>query len=307
MRRNSDHNRWQYYRRLLLVTPISLSFAGCQVRSMSLLNGPPSKSATSPNAVASVTPPASSKPAAKPPTQSKPAQTQSKGMPKLASVHYQKSLDRADSARSISQSATNPDDWKLAASRWQQAIKLLRQVPKSDVNHKYVAKHLAAFQQGLEMAQVRSQGRKIQGTLKPAISSTKRIEPVDLIAPAGSNSRNFQVPIRARRDRIPVIDVSFNGGRRFPMMVDTGASGTMITQAMADSLGIEEAGSAAIMTPAGRSSTGYGFVGQINVGSKSIYNVPVTIGPVALLGHDFFGDCDVAFRQDVIEFSNCSV
>jgi hypothetical protein len=28
---------------------------------------------------------------------------------------------------------------------------------------------------------------------------------------------------------------------------------------------------------------------------------------VGLLGHDFFGDCDVTIRRDVVEFADCSV
>jgi predicted aspartyl protease len=268
---------------------------------MQLRNGPPSPTS---NSAPAATPQPSSPLAPAPPVAAK---TTPSAPPKTTSAAYQKALDRADSARSIGKSATNTDDWQLAATRWQQAIALLQQVPKQDINYRYIKQHLGEFQQGLSIAQQRARGRKVQGKLKPAISADQQIDTTDYIAPAGGSSRSFQVPIKFRRDRIPVINVTFNGGQQFEMMVDTGASGTMITPAMATALGIKAAGEASIMTPAGRSSTNYGFVGQISAGGKSIYNTPVTIGPVGLLGHDFFGDCEVSFRRDVIEFADCSV
>ncbi|MCY7278405.1 MAG: hypothetical protein LH702_32885, partial [Phormidesmis sp. CAN_BIN44] len=45
---------------------------------------------------------------------------------------YQLAIDKAQSAKSMSQSVQSADDWKLVASRWQQAIALLKQVPKAD-------------------------------------------------------------------------------------------------------------------------------------------------------------------------------
>jgi predicted aspartyl protease len=215
-------------------------------------------------------------------------------------------LDRADSARSISQSAQSSEDWKLVISRWQQAIQLLRQIPKQDPNRRYVTTKLAEFQRGLTMAQRRVSSSKLKGPLEPAISVQPRLSSDGEPPTPAMGTRAFQAPIKYRRDRIPVIDVRFNGGYTFEMMVDTGASGTMITPAMASRLQFQPAGSASIMTPAGPSSTTYGFINSIQVGGHSVYNVPVTLGPVALLGHDFFGECELAFRRNVVEFANCS-
>jgi hypothetical protein len=194
----------------------------------------------------------------------------------------------------------------LVISRWQQAIKLLQQVPKQDPNRRYVEPKLAEFQKGLAMAQHKAKGPSLKGQLEPVISAQPRLSGDGEATTPTIGVRSFQAPIKYRRDRIPVIDVMFNGGHTFEMMVDTGASGTMITPEMASRLQFKPTGSASIMTPAGPSSTPYGFINSIRVGSHSVYNVPVTLGPIALLGHDFFGECDISFRRNIVEFANCS-
>jgi hypothetical protein len=221
------------------------------------------------------------------------------------SESFQLALDRADSARSIGQSAANTDDWKLAASRWEQAIDHLKEIPKSDPNHKLVASKLTEFEQGLDVAERKSQGLKVQGRLEPAVFAEKRRDP-DEVGGADS-SRSFSAPIKYRQSRIPVVDVVFNNGAVYEMLVDTGASGTMITYDMANSLGLRELGQVNVGTAAGDTTMSVAKINAMTVAGKTIYNVPVTVGPVGLLGHDFFGDCDVTIRRDVVEFADCSV
>jgi predicted aspartyl protease len=220
---------------------------------------------------------------------------------------FQQALDRADSARSISQSAANTDDWKLAASRWEQAIDYIKQVPKADPNQKLVGAKLAEFQRGLEIAELKSQGLKVKGRLEPAVFAEKRRDPDEEGIESADSSRTFRAPIKYRSARIPVIDVTFNNGQVFEMMVDTGASGTMISYDMANTLGLRELGKVTVGTAAGNADVSVAEVKAISVSGKTIYNVPVTVGPAALLGHDFFGDCDVTIRRDVVEFVDCSV
>jgi predicted aspartyl protease len=220
--------------------------------------------------------------------------------------YYRSALDKADSARSISQSAQGRDDWRLVSSRWEQAIEMLQQVPKNDPNQKYVGGKLSEFKQGLAIAQQKSQGRQVQGELEPAIFADAPNNANKPALKSTSDIRTFQARIKYRRSRIPVIDVVFNGKKTYEMMVDTGASGTMITQEMADKLGVKTEDSVSIMTPAGASSVDIGYVSSITVGSSTVYRVPVTIGPVNLLGHDFFGDCDISIRKNVVEFEKCS-
>lgn len=221
---------------------------------------------------------------------------------------FQLALDRADSARSISQAALSPDDWTLAANRWQQAIALLKRVPAASPNKKQADSKLAEFQQSLNQAK-----QKVTqiGTKSATMDSGIVVDPeVSAGAPApveAGNRRVYRAAIKYRRNRIPVIDVVFNGSRRFEMMVDTGASSTMITQEMAQELGIEVVGNIPIGTAGGKSIVPVGFLRSISVGGATIKNVPVTIGPLelGLLGHDFFGDCDITIKRDVVEFQQC--
>ena len=123
--------------------------------------------------------------------------------------------------------------------------------------------------------------------------------------PSG-NQKVFQAKIKRRAGGTPVIDVVFNGNKTFEMIVDTGASGTLITQRMATALGVkpvrtERAGIAdgsVVEFPIGR-------VQSMGVGGALIKNVEVAIAKqmeIGLLGHDFFGNYDVKIKKDVVEF-----
>jgi predicted aspartyl protease len=224
---------------------------------------------------------------------------------------FKLALDKAASAKSISQSAQSPDDWALVASRWQQAIGLLKKVPATSPNRKQVKARLAEYQQKLAYARKQAQLKDDLGG-----SSGILIDPVadgaGTIAaeiPLSSPNRSgvYRATIKYRRGGIPVINVMFNGRHSFDMMVDTGASGTMITQEMASIMGIEVVGQVPIGTAAGKAMASVGYVQSIAAGGAMIKNVPVTIGPVeiGLLGHDFFGDCDINIKRDVVEFRNC--
>ena len=123
--------------------------------------------------------------------------------------------------------------------------------------------------------------------------------------PSG-NQKVFQAKIKRRAGGTPVIDVVFNGNKTFEMIVDTGASGTLITQRMATALGVKTVGIAragiadgsVVEFPIGR-------VQSIGVGGAQIKNVEVAIAKqmeIGLLGHDFFGNYDVKIKKDVVEF-----
>lgn len=114
-----------------------------------------------------------------------------------------------------------------------------------------------------------------------------------------------RVPILDRRSGIPVIAAQF-GSTVFPMMLDTGASTTVITQDMAAALGIEPDGvlrgntpsQRGVEFPAGRAST-------VTVGEIVADSLPVAISDqldVGLLGQNFFGEYDLAIRSDAVEF-----
>jgi aspartyl protease family protein len=129
--------------------------------------------------------------------------------------------------------------------------------------------------------------------------------PAPAARPQG-NQRVFQARIKRRAGGTPVIDVVFNGNRTFEMIVDTGASGTLITQRMASALGVRPvrtikagiADGSIVEFPIGR-------VQSIGVGGAQVRNVEVAIArqmDIGLLGHDFFGNYDVKIKKDVVEF-----
>ncbi len=218
---------------------------------------------------------------------------------------YRQALDRADSARSISQSAQNPEDWELTANRWEQAIDLLDEVPAQDPNRKYVAQKRGEFNHGLAVAQAKIDGSKVPVWVEPVVWADKAIDKGPKLEGA-KDQRTYRVPIKYRRNRIPIVDVTFNGKHVFEMMVDTGASGTMITPEIMKAINGKDLGTAQIGTAAGRAQVDVSVVNSITLGGNSIYDVPVTIGPMGLLGHDFFKDCDITIRRDVVEFEQCS-
>jgi len=123
---------------------------------------------------------------------------------------------------------------------------------------------------------------------------------------SGGNQKVFQAKIKRRAGGTPVIDVVFNGNKTFEMIVDTGASGTLITQRMATALGVRPVGiGRAGIADGSVVEFPIGVVRSIRVGGAAIQNVEVAIAKqmeIGLLGHDFFGNYDVKIKKDVVEF-----
>jgi predicted aspartyl protease len=104
-----------------------------------------------------------------------------------------------------------------------------------------------------------------------------------------------------------VIDVTFNGTKTFEMIVDTGASATLITRSMAAALGVVPVNTIKVDTA---SSAGVKFpVGYVQsiavdgaVANQVLVAIALSDGDIGLLGHDFFGNYDVTLKQNVVEF-----
>jgi predicted aspartyl protease len=156
---------------------------------------------------------------------------------------------------------------------------------------------------------------KVKVKLPPA-----KLPPVDLpnevaIAPQKEivepQSEVFTVPIKRRIGGTPIIEVTFNGGRQFEMIVDTGASGTVITKSMANALGVVTVGKAKANTASSKSvEFPIGYVDSIAVAGVMVNKVAVAIAgdelETGLLGHDFFGDYELTIKRDVVEFRSPS-
>jgi predicted aspartyl protease len=298
----------------LLGALILMGLGGCGLTSEKVATKVETKTAESPKAAAAkaegktqdlakAMPKAPAKPktavASEPPTGKTPPPGSDNG------VTYRQALDRADSARSISQSAQNPEDWELTANRWEQALDLLDEVPAKDPNRKYVGQKQAEFNHGLAVAKAKIEGSKVPVWVEPVVWADKAIDKGPKLEGA-KDQRTYRVPIKYRRNRIPIVDVTFNGKYVFEMMVDTGASGTMITPEIMKAIKGKDLGTAKIGTAAGQANVDVSVVNSITLGGNSIYDVPVTIGPMGLLGHDFYKDCDITIRRDVVEFAQCS-
>lgn len=230
---------------------------------------------------------------------------------------YQQAISRASSAFTISQSARSQDDWRLVASRWQQAIDLLASVPAASPNRSLAQTKLAEYRRNLDYAQ--QQASRSTALANPDGVVVLRNQPASqpvaprpfAAAPAPASSGGaggvYQVPIVRRAGGTPVINVTFNGSRQFEMILDTGASGTVITSQMATALNVVPVGEASVDTASDRNVTfPLGYVNSIEVGGAIAQDVLVAVaGPnlgVGLLGQDFFSHYDVVVRQDVVEF-----
>jgi predicted aspartyl protease len=117
----------------------------------------------------------------------------------------------------------------------------------------------------------------------------------------------FIIPIKRRAGGTPVIDVTFNGNQQFEMIVDTGASGTVITQKMATALAVIPVGTARANTASSKAvQFPIGYVNSMEVEGVKINKIAVAIAgaelETGLLGHDFFGDYDITIKRDVVEF-----
>jgi predicted aspartyl protease len=123
---------------------------------------------------------------------------------------------------------------------------------------------------------------------------------------ASSDNRVFRVPIKRRLGGTPIIDVTFNDKQTFEMIVDTGASGTLITLGMASTLKLEPTGMMkAQIADGSQVQFSTSKVNSITVGGVVANNIEVAIAPkagIGLLGHDFFGKYNLAILEQEVEF-----
>lgn len=292
---------------MLLASSLSILTLGCRDQATE----PNSANAVASAPTADADPTAADSAAASTPNVA-PAQTPDQPAPE-PSEYYTQGINRASSAYNFSQTARSPDDWRLVASRWQQAIELLQAVPEGDPNRAVAQQKIGEYQRNAQYAQQQAE-QIIAASQAPVavVSPSAGTQPVPQISPAAtsnsgqSSSGVYQVPILRRLSNTPVVPVNFNG-QRYEMILDTGASGTLITQSMANSLNITPVGRTRVATASSSSVTfSVGIVDVIQVGGIVETDVPVAIaGPqldVGLLGHDVFGNFDITIRQNMVEF-----
>ena len=290
---------------------------------------------------------------------------------------FEMGLDKASGGFSISQSAQSPDDWKLVADYYQDAINLMKSVRSSSRYHSIAKVKIKEYQRYFDYALdksvalrqpkpepepqrtvvtvpplkesiARSQKMQVPKTVQKILqqnlqspiaaipqqlpTTVVQVEPSEIQQPSATPRQSIPIPIQTRevyaavpvreqkpqaiafrapiKRRIggtPIIDVTFNGKQRFEMIVDTGASGTVITQQMARLLGVTTVGKAKANTASAQSvEFPIGYVDSIEAGGVKIKKVAVAIAGSelqnGLLGHDFFGNYDITIKSDVVEF-----
>lgn len=118
------------------------------------------------------------------------------------------------------------------------------------------------------------------------------------------------VSIKRREHGVPVVDVTFNQRKTFEMLVDSGASLTVITRPMAAALGLNSPEKVVQIittkTANGDTKMPIVYVSAITVGGLTTTQVPIAIaGPdldIGLLGQDFLQQYDVSLKSNRIEF-----
>ncbi|MBD2089341.1 retroviral-like aspartic protease family protein [Microcoleus sp. FACHB-1515] len=259
----------------------------------------------------SVTPPAPPAPVASPVAAIAPTPAPAAPTP-TAPDPFQQGLRRAMSAATMAQAAQSQDDWRLVVSRWQQAIDQMKAIPAGNPRRAQAQTKVAEYQRNLAYAQRQANRSTALQNPDGVVRVTADIIPVaapapePAIAPAPANTI-FRAPILRRVGGIPVIAVTFNGTQQYEMIVDTGASGTLITANMAAALNVVPVGQATASTASARNVIfPLGYVQSVEVDGAIASDMLVAVaGPeldIGLLGHDFFGNFDVLIRQDVVEF-----
>ncbi|MEM1290321.1 MAG: retropepsin-like aspartic protease [Cyanobacteria bacterium P01_H01_bin.162] len=206
--------------------------------------------------------------------------------------YFNEAVNRAQSAVAIGQSAQSTDDWNLAVSRWQQAVAYMQQVPSSDPNYSVAQQKVQEYGQNLASAQSQAAGKVAASTAAAAAD-----------APPGLVT---SIPIVGQMGGTPVVPVTLTasqGTQQFEMLFDTGASGTLITPAMAQAVGVVVTGSATVTVADGRRvEIPIGYVDTLQVGELIIRDIWVGIGgDVALLGQDVYGPYGLSIGSSKID------
>lgn len=227
---------------------------------------------------------------------------------------YREGINLASSAHVLSQSAFSPDDWDLIASRWQRAATVLANVNAADENYdtaqqkiaEYTGQHEAAIAKIASLQEIPAYTRPVQTTSSSRIERPRTPQPsTQSTSPSGSqnSATRVSVPIVRRLQGTPVVRVTFRNGdriRTYDMILDTGASRTLITRRMASELGVVTTSQVVAATASASEVTfDVGQLNAISIGEIELTNPQVSIGEavnVGLLGNDFLRGYDVSIQ-----------
>jgi predicted fused transcriptional regulator/phosphomethylpyrimidine kinase len=98
-------------------------------------------------------------------------------------------------AATIAQSAESKDDWNLVVSRWQNAIALLKTVPKSSPNYTKAQKKIPEYQRNLAYAQ--------QQVKNPSTSKQAAVVPAKIATPANQTTTSTPASVATPKQLAP--------------------------------------------------------------------------------------------------------
>ena len=210
---------------------------------------------------------------------------------------YQSALTKADAAKAIGQSAASKDDWFLVANNLQDSVEILKSIDPTSPEHNLAIKVLPEYEQQLASARQKAANFISKPAQNPV--STNQIS-------SSSSLDTFTIPIQRKLGGVPLIEVTFNDNHQVPMLLDTGASHTLLTAAIATQLQLKSNGTAQAKTANGTANFQVANIDKIRFGTGEIKNVQVAIGqndlPYGLLGHDVYDGYDITIKESSIEF-----
>ncbi len=209
---------------------------------------------------------------------------------------YQQAVARADAANAIGQSAASKDDWFLVVSNLQDSVQMLRSIAPNSSEYMLAAKALPKYERELATAKQKSVGYRSKSA--PKVTNPPQIATLP-------QSDTFSIPIAQKLGGIPVIEVSFNS-QKVLMLLDTGASRTLITKSIAQKLQLQTTGISTAKTANGTATFSTTTIDKIKFGSGETNDVIVAVGqndlPYGLLGHDVYDGYDITIKENSIEF-----
>jgi clan AA aspartic protease (TIGR02281 family) len=235
----------------------------------------------------------------------------------IANDRYKDALNIAAAARAVSETALAKEDWSLVADRWQESITQLKAVPKNSINYPLAMKILPQFQQNLSYARQKAANFKAPKADQP-ISDLKKSDPTKKITKADqvtdapvvitntAQITTFSLPIISKNNNVPIVEVVINGRDRIPMMLDTGASKTLLTKGVAERLKLVSSGKTKAKTANGNAEFDTVKLDSVEFGQGKVTDLSVAVGDnslnYGLLGHDVYQGYDITLGEDSIQF-----
>lgn len=209
---------------------------------------------------------------------------------------YQAALDKADGASKIEQSAVSKDDLFLATQNLQDSVAMLKSISPTSSQYILATKVLPKYERQLKIARQKA-AKFVRKSPQITVASSQ----VGTI----SERDSFSIAIHQKLGGVPVIEVTLND-TKVPMLFDTGASHTLITQSIAQQLQLQASGNSQAKTANGTATFKVATIDRIKFGESETNHVLVAIGqndlPYGLLGHDVYDGYDINIKENSIEF-----